>query len=454
MNLNKFSQNFFRSGLGIILLLTLQCCRPKDPGPQTEVQTGEISEVGPTHCIIEATIYQSGESDILQHGFVWSESPNVTLDTGKKNELGTTIPGSFTATIKELSPNTTYYIRAYVISTNQTNYGSEKNFVTTDPTVPALHTWEAFNVGSTKAASGGAIYSDGGSEVTARGVCWSTGRNPTTDDNYSIDDAGAGDFESLMRPLEPYTIYHMRAYATNAIGTGYGEEMGFMTLWDNAPVEDFDGHVYATVQIGDQVWIAENLRSEHYSDGSAMGLVEQDEEWRALEPDVKAYSFYENSPENQTTYGMMYTWAAAMNGAESNDEVPGGVQGVCPAGWHLPSESEWKELEYDLGMSKLIAADIGWRGYEEGGMLKQAGTTLWFDPNLMATNETGFTAIPGGFRDADGLFRAFGSFTGFWSSTANEEGAWLRGLHYDRGEILHEPYEEKYGFYVRCIKDR
>ena len=91
---------------------------------------------------------------------------------------------------------------------------------------------------------------------------------------------------------------------------------------------------------------------------------------------------------------------------------------------------------------------------EEGGMIKQEGTDLWNEPNLMATNETGFTALPGGFRDADGLFRAIESFTAFWSSSANEEGAWLRGLHYDRGEILHEPSPLKYEFSVRCVKDR
>jgi uncharacterized protein (TIGR02145 family) len=244
----------------MLIILVIKGFKPKDPDPQIVIDTGELSEIGPTHCIIEGEILETGVNEILQHGFVWSESPDVTLGSGKKNELGVSGPGT--------------------------------------------------------------------------------------------------------------------------------------------------------------------------------------------------YSYYDNSTDNQDTYGMLYTWAAAMNGEGSSNELPSGIQGVCPSGWHMPSESEWKELEYQLGMSELIAVDVGWRGYEEGGMLKQKGTNLWKEPNLMATNETGFTALPGGFRDADGLFRAIESFTAFWSSTANEEGAWLRGLHYDRGEILHEPYPVKYGLSVRCVKDR
>ena len=455
MNLNILPEiGGFRFVSWMMLLLIIQGCKPKDPGPQITLDTGELIELGPTHCTIEGEIYETGVSGILQHGFTWSDSPNVSLESGEKNELGAAGPGEYSSTIQNLSPSTTYYIRAYASDAHQTKYGAEINFITTGPTVPEVQTWSAFNVGAYKAESGGDISSNGGEEVTARGICWSTDRLPDLTDNFTSDGTGSGGFESLMSPLKPYTLYHMRAYATNSIGTAYGVEMAFITLWDNAMLEDFDGNAYETVQIGDQVWMAENLRSEHYSDGSSLVLVEQDNEWMDLEPDVKAFSIYENSPDMFDTYGNLYSWAAAMNGEASSDEVPSGIQGVCPDGWHLPSEEEWKELEYHLGMSKLIAVDIGWRGYEEGGMLKQTGTDLWEEPNEMATNETGFTALPGGFRDADGLFRANGTFTAFWSASANEEGAWLRGLHAGRGEMLHKPYEVKYGFSVRCVKDR
>lgn len=455
MKLNTISGCILRVCFLLGYLLIAQSCQPDDPDPVIVIETGEIEDVGPTHCIIHGEILEVGMDGIAQHGFVWAESPGVNLENGYSNQLGSAFaPGIYSSTLKDLSPTTTYYVRAYASSGSQTSYGREKTLTTSAPTVPVLHTLWAFDVDSYTAGSGGDITSDGGEAISKKGVCWSTGRFPTIDDPSTNDGAGSGSFETTLGPLEPYTIYHMRAYATNSVGTGYGEEMIFFTLWDNAPVIDFDGNTYATVQIGDQVWMTENLKSEHYSDGSSLTKVEHDEDWAALEADLKAYCFFENSTEMRNTFGALYTWAAAMNGEASSNEKPSGVQGVCPAGWHLPSEDEWLDLEYHLGMSKLIAEDMGWRGYEEGGMLKQTGTELWVEPNLLATNETGFTAIPAGFRDVDGLFRSLGSFTSFWSSSGHEDGAWLRGLHAGRGEILHEPYEETNGFSVRCVKDR
>ena len=225
-------------------------------------------------------------------------------------------------------------------------------------------------------------------------------------------------------------------------------------LWDNSAITDIDGNEYATVQIGDRIWMTENLRTVHYSDGNPIPYVETMEDWMALGTDAKAYCYYENGDMAFETYGALYTWGAAMNEAESSNEVPSDVQGVCPSGWHLPSDAEWKELEMHLGMSELTAKDDGWRGWDEGGMMKQTGTELWLEPNEMATNESGFTALPGGFRDADGTYGYVGSFTSFWSTTGYDaDGAWLRGLHAGRGEILRDVYPRKNGFSVRCIKD-
>ena len=105
-------------------------------------------------------------------------------------------------------------------------------------------------------------------------------------------------------------------------------------------------------------------------------------------------------------------------------------------------------------MSELRVGKDGWRGWDEGGKLKQAGTILWEEPNEFATNESGFNAIPGGFRDSTGVFKSGGSFTGFWTTRGGEnDEAWIRGLHADRGEILREIYPRKDGFSVRCIMD-
>ena len=454
--MNLFSMVRVRSWLICMfsIILVFQGCQPEEePGPQIVVETGAIGEIGPTHCEVSGEIYEIGLDGIQQHGFVWSENPDPILETGEVIQLGTTYGAvTFSSTIRNLAPNTTYYVKAFASNGSQTGYGGEKEFVTSSPTIPSVYTSQAYEVGPYSAVSGGAILTDGGSRITSRGVCWST-RPPTINDDCTTDGTGSGSFESELTQLEPYTVYFIRAYATNSLGTAYGETFGLITLWDNSPVEDIDGNQYATFQLGDQVWMAENLKVIHYSDGTPIDHVESTEEWLGLEKDSKAYASYDNSDLDFVTYGALYTWSAAMNGSASSDEYPGEVQGVCPAGWHLPSDSEWKQLEYDLGMNELDVRDKEWRGYTEGGMLKQEGISLWDEPNYLATNESGFSAIPGGYRKVEGDFLDRGSFAAFWSSTGYEDEALMRGLNTKRGSILRENYPKSSGLSVRCVKE-
>jgi uncharacterized protein (TIGR02145 family) len=189
------------------------------------------------------------------------------------------------------------------------------------------------------------------------------------------------------------------------------------------------GNVYNTVTIGAQTWMAENLKTTHYADGSAIPLVEGTSDWTALTETSKAYCWYINSTVNRDTYGGLYTWAAAMNGTASSGANPSGVQGVCPDGWHLPSDAEWKQLEMYLGMSQEEADNEDWRGTDEGGKLKETGTTHWNAPNTGATNSSGFTALPGGVRDVEGTFYDVGGTAYFWPATSDDVSwAWYRYL--------------------------
>lgn len=215
-------------------------------------------------------------------------------------------------------------------------------------------------------------------------------------------------------------------------------------------IDSRDNTEYSWVQIGEQIWMAENLKYLPSVVGPSTGS------------DTEAYYYvygYESTDvdaakatENYATYGVLYNWTAAMNGAESSDANPSGVQGICPDGWHLPSDAEWKQLEMYLGMSETDVNSTGWRGTVEGGKLKEAGTTHWADPNAGANNESGFTALPGGSRNDGGGFYGIRDYGRWWSSTGSDN-AWYRLLNYSNSNVSRSVNYSSIGFSVRCLRD-
>jgi uncharacterized protein (TIGR02145 family) len=197
----------------------------------------------------------------------------------------------------------------------------------------------------------------------------------------------------------------------------------------------------------------ENLKTTHYADGTPLvngtgaGDITGD-------LNTKYWFVYGDNTANKNAYGLLYTWAAAMNGAASSDENPSIVQGVCPTGWHLPSDAEWKELEIHLGMSQADADKTLGRGTDEGSKLKETGTVHWNSPNT-ATNESGFTALGGGIRGRNGTSVYMGEQTDFWSCTEEivSTEAWVRRLDNDYGGISRFGGLKEIGFSVRCVKD-
>lgn len=217
-------------------------------------------------------------------------------------------------------------------------------------------------------------------------------------------------------------------------------------------IDSRDNTEYSWVQIGEQIWMAENLKYLPSVVGPGTGS------------NSEAYCYVygyggtsisaAKATENYATYGVLYNWTAAMNGAESSDANPSGVQGICPDGWHLPSDAEWKQLEMYLGMSETDVNSTGWRGTVEGGKLKEAGTTHWADPNAGANNESGFTALPGGNRGSHGLFYGFRDDGYWWSSTeSGTYDAWYRRLGYDSSSVGRYFVNKSMGFSVRCLRD-
>ena len=194
-------------------------------------------------------------------------------------------------------------------------------------------------------------------------------------------------------------------------------------------VADVDGNVYKTVKIGDQWWMAENLKTTKYNDGINLPNVTGNSTWSSLL--TPGFCWYNNDEDTfKNTYGALYNWYAVSTGR------------LCPIGWHVPSHSEWNTLETFLG--GLTVA---------GAKLQETGTTHWQSPNDNATNETLFTALPGGYRNHDGNFYGIYSSTGWFSATEkNHNDAWVRSMYSNSGYTA-DGYWKKAGYGIRCVKD-
>lgn len=295
---------------------------------------------------------------------------------------------------------------------------------------PTISTNSISKLSSNSVTSGGDITSDGGAAVTARGVCWGTTSNPTISlTTKTTDGTGTGAFTSSITGLTANTTYHVRAYATNSVGTAYGSDISFTTTdAQTVSLTDADGNTYNTVTIGTQVWMAENLKTTKYNDGSNIPNITDGSTWINLT--TSAYCWYNNDASNKANYGALYNWYSVVDGRK-----------ICPSGWHVPTDNEWTTLETYLGGISV-----------SGGKLK--ATALWSSPNTGATNESGFTAFPGGYRGSSGTFVGIGNSGIWWSTTTYlTSSAWIRLLSYNSSNGTRSNNLKERGFSVRCVKD-
>lgn len=205
-------------------------------------------------------------------------------------------------------------------------------------------------------------------------------------------------------------------------------------------VTDVDGNVYPVVQIGGQCWMAANLRTAHYSDGSIIPHVTDGYAWG--QQNTGAWCNYDNDPANNATYGKIYNWFAAAN------------PGICPLGWHAPTDAEWMTLESTLGVPAEELNIEGWHGVAQnvGGQMKTID--LWNSPNTGATNSSGFSSMPSGSRSSDGDFYLVGTDGPMWSSSeASELYARYRSLKYYQTGVLRHFFFKEVGLCMRCLRD-
>lgn len=367
-------------------------------------------------------------------------SYDIYLGTNWSNIQPIEINIQQTSLLLNIQPNTRYVGKVVAKASNQK---SETKFtfdngVATNIQLPTVTTTNATNITNTQATTGGNVTNQGSSAVTVKGVCWSTSQNPTTANNKTVNGSGTGSYSTDIYPLTANTTYYVRAYATNSSGTAYGSQITITTTGGTitnpylnpsltyGTVTDIDGNVYATIQIGTQTWMAENLKTTKYNDGTAIPNITDNTAWEGLT--TGAWCNYNNDVNNNSTYGKLYNWYAVNTGK------------LAPAGWHVPTDAEWTTLTNYLGG-------------DEGDKMK--ATTLWTAyAGITNTNSSGFTGLPAGFRNYFGTFTSIGSYGYFWSSPEyNTSNAWYRMLFYNYSDAYSTSGYKRNGFSVRCVRD-
>jgi uncharacterized protein (TIGR02145 family) len=199
-------------------------------------------------------------------------------------------------------------------------------------------------------------------------------------------------------------------------------------------VRDIEGNTYKTIFIGDQEWMAENLKTTKYNDGADIPYLTDSIKWSRINSD--AYSWYNNNTSYKKIFGAIYNWYAVNTGK------------LCPAGWHVPTDADWEVLSDFMGGAGVA-----------GGKLKGTGVSDWNPPNVGATNESGFSALPGGYRYGNywypGKFYEKGISSYLWSATeCNDTHSWSRTIFTGNDKFYRSFFAKNTGFSVRCIKDK
>ncbi|MCF8231506.1 MAG: Ig-like domain-containing protein [Bacteroidales bacterium] len=379
---------------------------PNDP-------TNETPEDGATGVSVNTNLSwtcSDPDGDELNYDIYFGTSSNPSLAEEYYNSTSWD-PGT-------LEANTTYYwqIKAFEVD-NVDNYSESDvwEFTTADGggsnTPPSASFTVSPSSGSTSTsfsfdASGSSDNEDPTSQLEVR---WDFDGNGSWDTNWDTDKTENNQYSSEgtytvkleVRDTEGLTDQYTGSIT---VDNGGGGTTGSFT-------DPRDGQTYETVEIGSQVWFAENLNYE------------TDNSW-----------WYDNEPDNGDTYGRLYTYEAALN--------------ACPDGWHLPSDEEWKTLEMELGMSQSEADDTFYRGTDQGEQMK---STSGWNNNGNGTNSSGFSALPGGYRTTSGSFSDLGYFGYWWSYTHNI--SWYRGMSFNGDRVYrYYKFNNDYGFSVRCLK--
>ena len=426
---------------GLFLMSMMISCESRYPS----VDTIDVINPAPNSAQSGGIIFDEGKGSVIGRGLVWSKDNIPTLESHDGITSEGTGPGIFMSEMTGLSPSTDYNVRAYACNKAGISYGTVRYFTTIPPyaVVPDIITTSPEVVATDSAQLGGRIFNYYSLEIIEKGVYYGTSPNPEQTGMKVIAEGGTDRFTVTITGLIPDKTYYVRAYAKILYGEYLGMQVSFTTclyltgniLFNNSisygSVTDIEGNVYKTVQIGSQTWLAENLRTTKFNDGTPIPYVIDKGTWMTL--GSPAFCWYNNLDKNKYPSGGLYNWFAVNTSK------------LCPSGWHVPSDEEWTTFTEYLGGLKIGGAKI-----------KEAGFTHWEEPNVGASNSSGFSAIPAGQRRAiGGIFTGLGLYDSWWSSTEyNFEKSWYRSVATINTDVWRSSGTLKQnGTSIRCIKN-
>lgn len=505
------------------------------------ITTRVVTEISTTTAISGGEVTNIGGAPLISNGVCWGTTTDPTIENNKTIESGGTI--SFSSNISQLSPNTTYYVRAYATNSTGIGYGESVSFKTLGDK-PLSDAINVSNIQLSSATINGTIYPNSLSTVITieYGLATNYG-NSITPSQSPVTGSATVNMSANLSGLAPGTTYHFRIKTENSLGLTYSSDLSFTTL-GNAPsysaqpvanvgsstvtlsgsvnpnyltttvifeygidsnygstiaaiqspingstevnvsanltglteytffhyrlkaenilgisttndktfltagvLTDVDGNTYKAVLIGNQKWMAENLRTKHFSDG--VPILNGESVSNNCASTIPYYFNYNQDPSNTLIYGLLYNYYAVSGShsiePQSSSSIPSGIQGACPTGWHIPSFPEMEILINTLGGQQIA-----------GGNLKS--TQLWNSPNVGATNSSNFNALPaGGYEKLNFNYGFLGQTTFIWStSTPLGDTDDFRGIYLiysSQNAPLSFAAHRCSGNSIRCLKD-
>lgn len=425
-----------RSGL-IFIIFTLCFNACFDDTKRPSVITAEFSDTTWSYVITGGEVVSDGGSVIIARGVCYNTNGDTPPTINDWHTTDSNGLGSFTSKVNFIyagaagSFSQKHYIRAYATNSEGTAYGE------TISVSPKSRPPQFFSIRLVKLSYNSASFDCNITNgyhnfaIDEFYFCYSNEPNPTVDGLHS---EALGDQSNYkLEGLSPDTKYYVRGYIKNESGFVYSPEISFTT--SSGEVTDIDGNVYPTKIIGTQEWMASNLIVSKYNDGTTIPTFYYDWDWSVTESGARAAN--------------RYNYYAVIDNKK-----------LCPSGWHIPSDEEWKTLEINLGMSTSDADLLGSdRGSDEGGKLKMKSDNayneeVWKYPNLGANNSSGFSAKGIGWRSPSGSSSTGYYSTAFWTqSVYDEENAISRSLYYNSTRISRNVVDKNYGLCIRCVKD-